>query len=214
MALLAKMPKTATPLSLGDMIDRGPQSKEVLDFFMKDGNLSVKGNHDHFLESFCRGDGYYDGGIWQYNGGNTTLESFGLSNTGWDTDYSQIPEKYVKFIEDLPLYLYLDEYNTDGLQGFVSHGSKNPTLTPEQCATIGKSIRARRGDDSFLWNRGATGRLENYYQVCGHNSHWGLEAQTDKQGEYGKCIDTSRSRVLTGLHWPSMVIYQQEFIDE
>lgn len=213
MALLAKMPKTATPLSLGDMIDRGPESKKVLDFFMQEGNLAIKGNHDHFLESAYRG-GYYRDGIWEYNGGGSTLENFGIDDSIYMHDYSKIPEKYVKFIESLPLYMYLDEYNKDGLQGFVSHASKNPNLTVEQCADIGKNINSRRADTSFLWNRGATGRFPNYYQFCGHNSHWGLEAQSDKEGEYGKCIDTSSSKILTAVHWPSMVIYQQEYIDE
>lgn len=211
-ALLDKMPKTAIPLSVGDMIDRGPKNKEVLDFFMQEGNLAVKGNHDHFLESFCRQHGYYRDGIWEYNGGGATLENFGIDNF-YAPDYSKIPKKYVEFIESLPLYMFLDEYNAEGQQALVSHAPKNPTLSVEQCADIGANINSRRADSSFLWNRGATRRFDGYYQVFGHNSHWGLETQSDKQGEYGKCIDTSRSKVLTGIHWPSMVIYQQEFVD-
>lgn len=44
------------------------------------------------------------------------------------------------------------------------------------------------------------------FQVFGHNSHWGL---TRNQWAVG--IDDSRKKVLTGLHYPSLTIYQESW---
>jgi hypothetical protein len=214
LALLEKMPKTATPLAIGDLIDRGPNNQDVMDFFMKDGNLAIKGNHDHMMEMACKGTCYYRDGVWEYNGGDKTLENFGINALFIPENYDKIPERYVKFIEGLPLYMFLDEYNTDGLQGFVSHAAKNPTLTLEQCAEVGERLN-NRTEEGLLWNRGEPRRkgMPFYYQICGHNSHWGLKTFKDKEGEYAKCIDTTRSNVLTAMHWPTGEIFQQEYID-
>ena len=44
MRLLKKCPDYL-PISVGDMIDRGPDSKKVLDFFMA-GGKAILGNHE------------------------------------------------------------------------------------------------------------------------------------------------------------------------
>src|SRR5271165_2882948 len=76
LALLAKMPKDATPVSVGDMVDRGPKSKQVLEFFKNNG-LAILGNHDHMMIDACKYDmKYYNNGAWFWNGGQRTVESF------------------------------------------------------------------------------------------------------------------------------------------
>lgn len=205
--LLDQMPKDATVVSIGDMIDRGPKSKEVLDFFMKDGNKALMGNHDHFLISSYYSDQYYDYGVWMWNGGGKTLQSFGVR------DVRDIDKKYPEFIKSLPLYLKFKERNKDGLKGFISHAAKRPDFSIKQCADIGESAYTSYGESSFLWNRGKMKRLRDYFQICGHNSHWGLKVFSDKEGDYGMCIDTSRDNTITGIHWPSMQIFQQECVE-
>ncbi len=49
-------------------------------------------------------------------------------------------------------------------------------------------------------------------QIAGHNSNFGLREWKFKNGKMALCIDTSASRKLTGIHLPSMKIYQQEYL--
>lgn len=226
-ALLDKMPKTATPLSVGDMVDRGPKSKEVLYFFMNNGE-ALLGNHDHMMLSEMEQNGYYHKGVWTWNGGDNTIESLipesreARDNGDIESGYyyhpelmEKIREKYPdlqQWLKTLPLYKEL-EANKDGLKGFVSHAIKRPDWSLETATKLGDSAYCSIGENSIIWNRGNPRRMKDFYQICGHNSHWGLRRFTDQEGEYGICLDTSRHRVLTGMHWPSMQIFQQEYID-
>lgn len=74
MLLIDKMPK-AVPISVGDMIDRGPHSYKVLEFFRHHG-LAVQANHEHLLIDLWEDGKYYDRGMWFLNGGLATLRSF------------------------------------------------------------------------------------------------------------------------------------------
>ena len=59
-ALLKKMPDEI-PVSVGDMIDRGPRSLEVLEFFRHNGT-ALMGNHEHMmLDHLQQGGGYLPG---------------------------------------------------------------------------------------------------------------------------------------------------------
>jgi hypothetical protein len=211
LALLDKMPKDATPVSVGDMCDRGPKSKEVLEFFKQNG-LAVLGNHDHMMVDYCKNNGgtVYRDGVWFWNGGAHTVESFFPGVGGLNPTYGQLArerlyqenKELLDWVEKLPLYLELDG-------AFISHAIKRPDWSLELTC----SITTQHLDDSIIWNRGGPRRMKDKYQICGHNSQWGLKRFTDKDGqEFAICIDTSRTEVLTGIHWPSGVIYQQEYI--
>jgi len=216
LALLDKMPKAATPVSVGDMCDRGPKSKEVLEFFKKSG-LAILGNHDHMMVDYCKHENkYYRNGVWFWNGGAYTVESFfpevdfSLSVEGVTSgQYAreklyQENKELLDWMDKLPLYLELDG-------AFISHAIKRPDWSLELACKIEETMN-NHTDDSIIWNRGNPRRMQGKYQICGHNSQWGLKRFTDKDGEYAICIDTSSSKVLTGIHWPSGVIYQQEYI--
>ena len=92
---------------LGDFIDRGPDSQGVLDFIFKlqKGGHQVfclKGNHeDTLLDSLSDPELFEH---WIQWGGKTTLESFGV------LEANQIPERYLSFMENLPLFMEVDEY--------------------------------------------------------------------------------------------------------
>ena len=92
---------------LGDYIDRGPDSKGVLDYIfdlMEEGYnvFCLKGNHEEMLLNAAFNRGEVD--IWLYNGGRETLESFGVK------DASKIGERYLKFLQNLDYYYEVDNY--------------------------------------------------------------------------------------------------------
>jgi serine/threonine protein phosphatase 1 len=100
---------------LGDLIDRGPDSKGVADYvlgLMKSGinTVVLKGNHEEYLVLVYREEqaklrlrkllnlksALYR--KWILHGGSSTLQSFGV------TDVTEIPESYIEWIESLEFY--------------------------------------------------------------------------------------------------------------
>ncbi|MCB0852977.1 MAG: serine/threonine protein phosphatase [Bacteroidetes bacterium] len=92
---------------LGDYIDRGPDSKGVLDYVM---NLQeagykvfcVKGNHEEMMVNAVQNN--EDVAMWLYNGGQESLASFGTEDPG------EIPPKYLNFIHNMAFFYEVDEY--------------------------------------------------------------------------------------------------------
>jgi len=92
---------------LGDYIDRGPDSKGVLDTIMNliaDG-YSIQpllGNHEKlFIDAFRSLE---DCSRWRLEGGSATLDSFGMSQL------QDIPIKYYNFLKNLPTIAVTDDY--------------------------------------------------------------------------------------------------------
>jgi serine/threonine protein phosphatase 1 len=113
---LIELRKDDALIFLGDVIDRGPDSKGVMDYIMKlnhDGIKTnvIKGNHEDYMAKVYR-DELAKSGLrkmlklksgtykeWMQHGGEPTLQSF---NT---LDVTEIPEKYIQWIESLDFYL-------------------------------------------------------------------------------------------------------------
>jgi serine/threonine protein phosphatase 1 len=100
---------------VGDLIDRGPRSREVLDYIIslksKGYNVfPVKGNHeDLFIKAFS--DEEYMS-AWFHNGAEETLLSFNVPENKLNIyeGLKMIPEKYFQFLYDLPYYYDLNDY--------------------------------------------------------------------------------------------------------
>lgn len=192
MRLLAQMPEDEV-ISLGDMIDRGPNSRAVVEWFMAHGR-AVLANHEHMLLDHCRGIAYYTPGAWEINGGDATLTAYG----------GTIPEDVLDWIERLPLYLEIEGC-------LVSHSFVYPGYSLEQACDLGSSSRDSRFDRSIIWNRDPPRRMPKYMrQIAGHNSQFGLREFSDRKGVFAICLDDSRHNRLTGIHLPSFEIYQVE----
>ena len=71
LALLKQMPDD-DPVSVGDMIDRGPRSMEVLEFFRNHGK-ALLGNHEHMMLDYFCDSGNYMPGLWCLNSEDATL---------------------------------------------------------------------------------------------------------------------------------------------
>lgn len=102
-----KLKKSDTLVILGDLIDRGEDSKGVLDtiFLLKDNGFKVElvlGNHEKmFLDSFENDEEHTK---WMINGGDKTLMSFLTSKI------NNIPKKYVELISNSKYYLIKDNF--------------------------------------------------------------------------------------------------------
>lgn len=106
---------------LGDYIDRGDKSKEVVDFLMELQEkgfdiIPLRGNHEAMLL-----DAYEDEkniSRWILNGGNKTLESFEINSV------EDIESKYISFLQDLKHYYAFEDYL------FVHAGFNDNVLNP------------------------------------------------------------------------------------
>lgn len=88
---------------LGDYVDRGPASMQVVEFLrteMKDA-IALKGNHEDMMVKAV--DGEDNMNIWLMNGGFETLQSYGIISIA-AAQYDEAVQAHVKWMRGLPLY--------------------------------------------------------------------------------------------------------------
>jgi serine/threonine protein phosphatase 1 len=113
--------ETDTLIFIGDYIDRGPDSKGVIDYIMKLTKQGIRtvcllGNHEEALLHAYKKEVKLKKTFslfpkqnkplkfWIGIGGDTTLESFGIKRV------SLIPETYIDWIKSLELYYLTDKF--------------------------------------------------------------------------------------------------------
>jgi serine/threonine protein phosphatase 1 len=99
-----------TLLFIGDYIDRGPGSVEVVEYLMDLKKrvpeiILLKGNHEDMLEKYLDGTDRF---TYLLNGGQNTLDSY-LSKTQ-RSDSFPIPAEHIDFFKSLRLYYETEAY--------------------------------------------------------------------------------------------------------
>ena len=99
--------KTDTLVLLGDYIDRGPQSKAVVDYILglQDAGHTViplMGNHEDMLLQALHSSRHLP--LWLFNGGNKTLQSFGVRSP------KNILPEYLEFFKNLKFWHGAEHY--------------------------------------------------------------------------------------------------------
>ena len=145
---------------VGDYIDRGPYSREVVDRIM---NLSIPftclmGNHELMMLNAMEDHGYGHSPIelWYYNGGEATLHSFG--STSFFNFQSNMAPKYLDFFRKLKMCHVVD---MGGMRLFGTHAGISPAIPLEDQMAIGDyralnqylQEKHLEPGDSFLWIR-------------------------------------------------------------
>lgn len=105
-------PKLDQLILLGDYIDRGPRSADVLEMVIqlqKDGAIILRGNHDQMMVDAAQG-GEEEWHYWQSNGGDITVASYGEQLTREKLLNNKLFQKHIAFIETLDHYYEKDEY--------------------------------------------------------------------------------------------------------
>jgi serine/threonine protein phosphatase 1 len=87
---------------LGDLIDRGPQSSQVVNFVKESNFPCLLGNHEQMLLSILAGKGKSSAVMqaWLYSGGQATLASY---------ESATIPQEHRDWFGTLPTYLDLGD---------------------------------------------------------------------------------------------------------
>ena len=124
---------------MGDYIDRGPNSKGVVDYILRLKNLAppenvvcLKGNHEAMFLNFLQGN---DIELFLFNGGLSTIKDY------WGRDWEHrerlvLPPDHDKFYRELKLYYETPEY-------IFVHGGLKPGVP-----------LAEQDEEDLLWIRG------------------------------------------------------------
>jgi len=184
--LVGKLPiaKEDAIVFLGDYIDRGPESKGVVDFVIdlktKHNVVCLMGNHERMLLDYLCG---MNRKLYLYNGGVATLDSYGGS----------IPQNHIDFFESLLPYYETEDYF------FVHAGVVKNRPLGMQLEEVSLWVR-----DEFIDSDYDFGKII----VFGHTPFKEPLIHKNKIGiDTGACFDG----VLTCIELPSVKIYQEEY---
>ena len=153
---------------LGDYIDRGPDSKNVVDQIIDLQSqcrvVALRGNHEIMLIAVALGG--FDDTVWLKNGGRATVSSYGGS-------LAKIPERHLAFYQDLQPYY-------ESSDSIFVHAGYDPELDMEE------------QDDNIIYWRHLPNPLPPPHKsgkrvFVGHTPQGGGAIM---DGEHIVCIDT------------------------
>jgi len=112
-ALMEKIPIDCSRdglVFIGDYIDRGPHSVEVVDYLIQLKNrfpevILLKGNHEDMLDKFLNGTDRF---TYLLNGGQQTLDSYLTKPV--QSEFSPIPPDHMEFFKSLRLFYETEEF--------------------------------------------------------------------------------------------------------
>lgn len=180
---------------LGDLIDRGPQSSQVVKFVKDHPYHCLRGNHEQMLLDVLGRGQVQPQALqgWLYSGGHTTVNSYGEAG---------IPDDHIEWMRSLPTYLDLGDV-------WLVHAGVHPDLP-----------LAKQTADEFCWIRDEFHSMESPYFpdkliITGHTITFTLPRVTPGKLAMGHGwlgIDTGayhpKSGWLTALDLASETVYQ------
>ncbi len=147
---------------LGDYIDRGPGSREVVDFLLRlkaERNYQLtclKGNHEDMFLDFLGKEGHFGEGFLD-NGGQATLRSYRVpQGVSGQEVADRLPPEHLQFFQELETFTVVDKV-------LCVHAGVNPLL-PLAEQTVEEMLWIRQ---EFLTNT----HLLPYTVVFGHTPH-------------------------------------------
>lgn len=228
--LLNALPKPCRLILLGDLIDRGPSSRQVVEFAMEHRIPTVAGNHEDLCLAFynhaahCAGE--YERGIWLSNGGDKAVRGW----NSWDSRAlsererlqaqglgGRVPEEVLLWMEALPAYVLgpEDQLDANGRRLLASHTGYG--LSADKGDWF-RALWGRRsmGDGYWVGQAPDTGEEidDGLFRVYGHT-----QAKTPFITKSEAMIDTGAAYgsrgygVLTALIWPTKEVFAQS-LDE
>ena len=101
---------------LGDLIDRGDRSADVVRWVMENGHSCLRGNHEQMcLDAYRSNEGSLVWKGWMMNGGSNTLDSY---------DEGRVPQEHIDWMQQLPLFMDLGD-------AWLVHAGLNPNVPLE-----------------------------------------------------------------------------------
>lgn len=197
--LLDKLPldKDSTLVFLGDYVDRGPNSKGVIDKILeiksRYNTVALMGNHESMMIDFFKDPSSASAAFFILNGGSSTLASY----TNGSNEY-HIPDSHMIFLHNLQLHYETEKFF------FVHAGVPEMSL---------KEMRDNEHMLDFIWIRKKF--LESHFQwektiVHGHSPVSQVEIKDNRIGLDTGCVYNGS---LSAMEVNSGEIYQVQAVE-
>lgn len=186
---------------VGDYIDRGPDSRGVIDLlldFRKQADcIFLRGNHEQMLLDAIE---YGETNMWLSNGGRETLESYQSDDHEID-----LSKEHLEFYQTTRLYYDTPDY-------FFVHAGISPAKTIEQCLEDEELIK------EFLWERSHLNAFDTPWEktlVFGHTPRPFPIRRNKMLGIDTGCVyDSLGYGKLTAVLLPEVEFVQQVCLDK
>ncbi len=203
---------------LGDLIDRGPNSRAVVEFAMEHRLPTCCGNHEDLALAYSAHTrrGYrahcalfYDRDVWLFNGGEVALANWphyrATENDGVPfRDGEHIPDEVLDWMQALPAYIDPAEpLDENGLKLHLSH--------------TGYGLWGDQGYwHTALWGRYGLDGLDfpndGRFRVYGHTPcKTPIIERTFANIDTGAAYTSRGGGTMTAFHWPTKAVVQQAF---
>lgn len=192
---------------VGDVIDRGLFSCDVVELIMQNGYKMVMGNHERRLLNnkfeFLNNKVPFDRSWFFGNGGEATYRSY----LGQSVEFKQ---RHVDFLESRPVYLEFKEYkNQNGEHLVVSHSAvgnmwelRNDKYASEE---FKRHLLSGRGDEM---------QVSGIFNVYGHTPVREVKFYKNSADIDTGCVFNEIGfDKLSALEFPSMKIYTQRNVE-
>lgn len=206
-ALLAKLPPGIPITFAADLIDRGPDSRRVVQMVIDGGHDCVKGNHEDMMVEYedDKDPNKDRTSLFASNGGLRTIQSYAL----FPDDF----KFHADWMRTLPLYIeYKDVVREDGRYLVVSHSAVGPVWKHRN-----NPEKAKLFEENVLWERNRFLDQSEIYNVFGHTPQESPRIKSFYANiDTGACFFRDYSEmygVLTALQFPEMIVYQQPYIE-
>ncbi|WP_319637513.1 metallophosphoesterase family protein [Roseitranquillus sediminis] len=145
----------AVLVTVGDYVDRGPDSREVLDILGASGDLvALRGNHEDMLLRFLD-DPEAEAPRWLRNGGRATLASFGVPDPKEASELSETAKALRAALGATEAWLRALPPAWLSGDVFVTHAGADPARPPEdqehEVMTWGHPLFSHRARSDGLW---------------------------------------------------------------
>ncbi|ARC17000.2 TPA: serine/threonine protein phosphatase [Clostridioides difficile] len=176
---------------LGDVLDRGDKSLEIIDYIRKYKNITLlKGNHElMFQESYTDVNSSF---LWFYNGGKDTFYDLGMKSY-------EYKENFYKYIKNLPYLEIIDNFILVHAGLYLPNNYEN--LSIEQIIEL-------QEEDICVWDRtilNTNKHIKGYTIIIGHTPTQNIKdyekAEIYKQEgiiniDCGACFDNGKLACL------------------
>jgi len=158
MDLLKLIPKNAEIIFLGDLVDKGLNSKKVIDFVIEGNYKCILGNHEKYMLTYIEESLYKNiNNKWSISdekyGGKQTLANY-------INDDSSL-EKHLDWIKDLPSYILIEN-------NFITHGYGLPYFNRKDDPNYKKQLMTNRLHKSKYESEWEDRNSHNIINIFGH----------------------------------------------
>jgi len=185
--------------SVGDLVDRGNFSSEVVNYVVENRISFVPGNHDYMFYHFYEHPNTIFAKTWASNGSDKTIKSY--------NNRKDMIQKHIEIIKSRPLFYDLEDcfISHAGISKYlmkiISKKLKNDFKQLNELLTAHLSL-----DDSILWNRNELADIGKL-QVVGHTRFDEVTFEEESNSVY---IDTG---AFTGNFLSAVIIEKNKIID-